>query len=176
MVEHPSGVPQRMTAGSLWQAISGRPLSADLLDWPPDLFALTSLLLERSGAFRFAMSPPPGRQWPPGSRSGWSATVEAAGRAWSGVVDAPAEPAPPLLVSMMEVMVAAAATPLEELSTGADWDLCAAPNHRRAPSTANVCPRYLGEYVCSLRWPRHHCRPISGGDSCSGPVPFPWQA
>jgi len=121
-----AGVPQRTTTGSLWQAMSGRPLSADLLDWPPDLFALTSLVLQRSGAFRFALSPPPGRQWPPGSRSGWSATVEAAGRAWSGVVDAPGEPVPPLLVSMMEVVVAAAATPLEELSTGAAWDLCAA--------------------------------------------------
>jgi hypothetical protein len=44
----------------------------------------------------------------------------------SGVVDAPGEPVPPLLVSMMEVLVAAATTPLEELSMGADWDLCAA--------------------------------------------------
>jgi hypothetical protein len=121
-----AGVPHRATLGSLWQAMSGRPLSADVLDWPPDLFALTSAVLQRSGAHRFALSPPRGRQWPPGSRSGWSATVEAAGRAWSGVVDAPAEPVPPLLVSMMEVVVAAATTPLEELSTGADWDLCAA--------------------------------------------------
>src|SRR6187200_556597 len=76
--------------GSLWHAMTGRPLSADLLDWPPDLFALTSLMLQRSGAYRFALSPPPGRQWPPGSGSGWSITVEAAGRAWSGVVDPPA--------------------------------------------------------------------------------------
>jgi len=39
MVEYQlgAGVPQRTTAGSLWQAMSGRPLSADLLDWPPDL-------------------------------------------------------------------------------------------------------------------------------------------
>jgi len=42
------------------------------VDWPPDLFALTSLVLQRSGAFRCAR------------------------------------------------------TPLEELFTGADWDLCAA--------------------------------------------------
>jgi hypothetical protein len=117
---------ERTTGGSLWHAMTGRPLSADLLDWPPDLFALTSLMLQRSGAYRFALSPPPGRQWPPGSGSGWSTTVEAAGRAWSGVVDASGEPIPPLLVSMMEVVVAAATTPLEELSTGADWDLCAA--------------------------------------------------
>ncbi len=93
MVEHQlgAGVPQPTTAGSLWQAMSGRPLSADLLDWPPDPFALTSLVLQRSGAFRFALSPPSVRQWPPGSRSAWSTTVEAAGRAWSGVVDAPRE-------------------------------------------------------------------------------------
>lgn len=121
-----AGVPQQTTAGSLWQAMSGRPLSADLLDWPPDLFALTSLVLQRSGAYRFALSPPPGRQWPPGSRSEWSTKVEAAGRAWGGVVDAPGEPLPPLFVSMMEVLVAAATTPLEELSIGADWELCAA--------------------------------------------------
>src|SRR5215468_2631179 len=128
MVEYPSGAgaPQRMTVGAFWQAISGRPLSADLLDWPPDVFALTSLVLQQSGAYRFALSPPSGRQWPPGSRSGWSATVELAGRAWSGVVDAPGEPVPPLLVSTMKVVVAAAKTPLEELSGGTDWDLCAA--------------------------------------------------
>ena len=36
---------------------------------------------------------------------------------------------------MMEVVVAAATTPLEELSTGADWDLCAAllTLHARVP-------------------------------------------
>ena len=121
-----TGPPRRTTLGSLWQAMSGRPMSADLLDWPPDVFALTSLLLQRSGAFRFAFSPPPGREWPPGSPSRWSSTVEAAGRAWSGVVDATGEPLPPQLVSVLEVVVAAAATPIEELSTGAGWDLCAA--------------------------------------------------
>src|SRR4029077_18013560 len=70
--------------------------------------------------------PPPARHRPLGSRSEWPTTVEEAGRAWSGVVDAPGEPVPPLLVTMMEVVVAAATTPLEELSTGAEWDLCAA--------------------------------------------------
>src|SRR5215470_14704455 len=119
MADYQSDVrwPQRATVGALWQALSGWPLNVDLLDWPPDLFALTSLMLQRSGAFRFALSPPPGRQWPAEPRSRWSATVEAAGRAWSGVVDAPGEALPALLVSMMEVVVAAA-TPLEELSTG----------------------------------------------------------
>jgi hypothetical protein len=100
MAEYQSGagVTRRSTVGSFWQAMSGQPLSADLLDWPPDLFALTSLMLQRSGAYRFALSLPPGRQWPPGSRSSWSTTVEAAGRAWSGVVDTPGEPLPPPLV------------------------------------------------------------------------------
>src|SRR5690242_21660428 len=103
-----TGVPQRPTVGSLWQTMSGRPLSADLLDWPPDLFALTSLLLQRSGAFRFALSPPPGRQWPPGSRREWSATVEAAGRALSGGVDAPGVSVPRLRGIMVVVGVSSA--------------------------------------------------------------------
>lgn len=121
MVEYQlgAGVPQPTTAGSLWEAMSGRPLSADLLDWPPDLFALTSLVLQRSGAFRFALSPPSGRQWPPGSRSAWSTTVEAAGRAWSGVVDAPGEPAPPLLVSVRFTASHLSAAPLVAKVCGA---------------------------------------------------------
>src|SRR5215471_21442187 len=90
------GVPQRTTVGAFWQARSGRPLSADLLDWPPDLFALTSLVLQRSGAYRFALSPPPGRQWPPRSRSEWSATVEAAVCSWIRLLPAPTHlPSPP---------------------------------------------------------------------------------
>jgi hypothetical protein len=70
-----AGVSQRTTTGLLWQAISGRLLSADLLDWPPDLFAPTSLMLQRSGASRpMTCAPTVTRtrafwlclRWPPG--------------------------------------------------------------------------------------------------------------
>jgi len=35
-------------------------------EWPPDIFALTSLILNNTGAYRHVASPPPGEQWPKG--------------------------------------------------------------------------------------------------------------
>ena len=55
MVEYQlgAGVPQPTTAGSLWEAMSGRPLSADLLDWPPDLFAFDLVGASAVGGLSF---------------------------------------------------------------------------------------------------------------------------
>ena len=50
----------RATLASAWQAVSGAGFTDDLLEWPPDLFAATNVLLGRSEAFRFALSPPAG--------------------------------------------------------------------------------------------------------------------
>jgi hypothetical protein len=50
------------TVESLWHDISGRPLGDELLEWAPDLFAFTDVLLDRSEAYRFAVSPPEGRR------------------------------------------------------------------------------------------------------------------
>ncbi|HVE88054.1 MAG TPA: hypothetical protein VND93_34590 [Myxococcales bacterium] len=52
----------------------------DLLRWPPDAFAFTSLVLAESGAYRVAVSPPAGRQWPP--VAGWEAKVKQLADAW----------------------------------------------------------------------------------------------
>ena len=41
------------TPASTWQAVVGRPIRDDLLGWPPDLFALTEVILERSETYRF---------------------------------------------------------------------------------------------------------------------------
>src|SRR5262249_26757596 len=98
----------------------------ELLDWPPDVFALTATVLDRSGAFRFAMSPPPGRQWPPRSQGDWSAAVEAAGREWIGLIDDPARSAPRLLEDAMGVMLGGVDVPLDDLLSAADWRMCEA--------------------------------------------------
>lgn len=81
MVEYQldTGVPQRTTVGSLWQAMTGRPLSADLLDWPPDLFALTSLVLQRSGPIVLRCR----RRL----RASGRPDHEAGGRSWSRTLD-----------------------------------------------------------------------------------------
>lgn len=36
-----------------------------ICDWPPDLFAVTWALLQRTGTYRFTASPPEGIDWPP---------------------------------------------------------------------------------------------------------------
>jgi len=58
---HVSPRAERVTLASAWQGVSGAGFTDELLAWPPDVFALTNVLLGRSEAFRFALSPPAGR-------------------------------------------------------------------------------------------------------------------
>ena len=44
------------TLSSAWYAASGVPITDRLLEWPPDVFALTNVLLTRAEAFRYALS------------------------------------------------------------------------------------------------------------------------
>src|SRR6478735_955869 len=78
---------ERRTLASAWQAISGSGFTDELLAWPPDVFALTNVLLDRSEAFRFALSPPEGVRWPPADAGVWSNAVVHAGREWSAWVE-----------------------------------------------------------------------------------------
>ena len=61
---------QEPTLASAWQAVAGSTISDKLLEWPPDLFTLTEMILQRSQAYRFALSPPAGATWPPAGFSG----------------------------------------------------------------------------------------------------------
>ena len=66
------------TSASTWYAVSGSPITDELLEWPPDLFALTNVVLARAEAFRFALSPV--EAWPPIRHHDWAHAVEEAGR------------------------------------------------------------------------------------------------
>jgi hypothetical protein len=68
------------TLVSTWEAIAGGPLTDELLQWPPDVFALANVVLDRSEGFRFALSPL--GAWPPARFSDWPRAVEEAGRRW----------------------------------------------------------------------------------------------
>ncbi|SRR6266481_871621 len=74
---------EESTPASIWQALAGIPITDELLEWPADLFALTNVILERSEAFRFVLSPPCGVEWPPPRFPSWSDAVEETGRQWS---------------------------------------------------------------------------------------------
>ena len=71
------------TLASTWQAVAGSPIEDELLEWPPDVFALTDVILERAEAYRFVLSPPDGALWPPGGDASWSDAVGQAARQWS---------------------------------------------------------------------------------------------
>ena len=67
---------EELTPSSTWQAVAGSPITDEFLEWPPDLFALTDVILERSEAYRFILSSPGGVEWPPTCFPSWSDAVE----------------------------------------------------------------------------------------------------
>jgi hypothetical protein len=54
---------RQRTPATTWSALAESPID-DLLDWPPVVYTLTETILERSEAYRFALSSP-GAKWPP---------------------------------------------------------------------------------------------------------------
>ena len=114
------------TPASTWQAVVGRPIMDELLEWPPDLFALTEVILERSEAYRFLLSPPGGMEWPPNRFPNWSDAVVQAGRQWSVWIEDRHGTVPDILAEEWSVFRDRAAMPLEHLAEGHDWRMCEA--------------------------------------------------
>ncbi|MFD3403113.1 hypothetical protein ACFWUU_20685 [Kribbella sp. NPDC058693] len=117
---------EELTLASAWEAISGVGCTDQLLDWPPDVFALTNVLLDRTEAFRFALSPPAGAQWPPAGADDWSDSVVTAGREWSAWVEDPRDPVPAGLAEEWAIVLKHADVPLADLAAGRDWRVCQA--------------------------------------------------
>jgi hypothetical protein len=114
------------TLTSAWRAVTGSSFGDELLDWPPDLLALTALLLERSEAYRLALSPPPGAHWPPASVPEWPDAVADAAKQWCVRAENTNQVLPPLLVQEWEELRARADAPLSDLGEALDWRLCQA--------------------------------------------------
>jgi hypothetical protein len=112
------------TPASTWQAIAGSPIGDDLLEWPPDLFALTNVILDRAEAFRFALSPP--GEWPPSRVPDWAHAVEAAGRRWSAWAQDRQGGLPDLLTGEWSAFRERVDQPLEVLAEARDWRMCEA--------------------------------------------------
>jgi hypothetical protein len=113
-----------LTIGS-YLATFGRPLDRiHLVTWPADVFAVANLLLDHSEAYRYAVSPPVGRRWPPAP--GWAARVSAAVRDWLDALSRGAESLPPDLREPWDVVVQHARLPLAGLRRGAQPKLCEA--------------------------------------------------
>ena len=114
------------TPASTWGAVAARPITDELLEWPPDLFALTDVILERSEAYRFLLSPPAGVNWPPGRLPRWSDAVEDTARQWSVWIEDQRGALPELLAEEWSIFLERAGVPLEHLAEGRDWRMCEA--------------------------------------------------
>jgi len=118
--------PKGPTLASAWQAMAGTTIGDELLEWPPDVFALTEVILQRSDAYRFALSPPAGLTWPPASFPDWPDAVAAAARRWSSWAEDRNQAIPGLLAQEWAVLRERAESPLDDLTQARDWRLCRA--------------------------------------------------
>jgi hypothetical protein len=114
------------TLVSVWEGVAGAALSDELLEWPADVFALTEVILERSQAYRFALSPPGGADWPPRGVPSWHEAVLETGRRWSAWAEDRTGPVPSLVAQEWAVLQEGAGTAVTELRDGNDWRLCQA--------------------------------------------------
>jgi hypothetical protein len=117
---------QQPTPASVWQALSGTAIGREVLDWPPDLLAMTEVILQRSEAYRFALSPPGGSTWPPADAPDWPEAVTDAGRRWSAWAEDRTGTIPPLLAQEWEILCQDAGIPLSDLTEARNWRLCQA--------------------------------------------------
>ena len=112
------------TLASTWCAASGGSITDELLDWPPDVFALANVILARSEAFRFALSPI--EEWPPEGYPDWARMVGEAGLGWGAWVEHRRGPPPELVGREWGALKDRADVPLEDLAQGLDWRACVA--------------------------------------------------
>lgn len=118
-----------LTVATLFGWLTGGRVSDDLLDWAPDVAALTTVLLERSQAFRFVVSPPEGERWPPEPPEGglsFADEVTDAASEWCERMDARRGGAPEAVARRWATVVEHLDTPIEEMAAGRPWALCEA--------------------------------------------------
>ncbi|HET7338625.1 MAG TPA: hypothetical protein VFK22_03690, partial [Candidatus Dormibacteraeota bacterium] len=112
------------TVGSFIHAFSPAPRWDQIPSWPPDVFAVSNLVLDHTQAYRFVVAPPSGKRWPP--NLDWNQRVTAAARAWrASALDTHA--ALPTLVSRCwKTLSDARNLPLAKIESGEAWDVCVA--------------------------------------------------
>jgi hypothetical protein len=104
--------------------LSGGAITDELLEWPPDVLALSNVILGGTEAFRFSLAPT--NRWPPARHPDWARAVEDAGHGWGAWLENRRREIPRLLTEEWRVFRERADVPLEQLAAGSDWRLCEA--------------------------------------------------
>jgi hypothetical protein len=115
--------PGELTPASVWHAAAGSEVTDAVLEWPPDLFALTNVILARAEVFRYALSV---TDWPPSRYADWARGVDEAGRRWSAWAEDRSGAMPDLVAAEWSVFRERADVPLERLADRREWRVCEA--------------------------------------------------
>jgi hypothetical protein len=113
-----------VTIASYLQSFSASPDWTAAVAWPPDAYALASLVLDHTEAYRFAVAPPVPSRWPPAPE--WNECVVAAGRAWRESASCDGASPPPVVREQVDVVSRRRDTPLAAMRGGADAELSTA--------------------------------------------------
>jgi hypothetical protein len=114
-----------LTVEQLWEWLIEGPVSDAVLAWAPDVAALTSVLLQRSQAFRFVVSPPQPGAWPPPGEQPFAERVQEAAAAWRRAMDAGTGQAPDAVHRSWGSLTEHLHTPVADVVEGRPWELCA---------------------------------------------------
>lgn len=97
---------------------------ADTCEWPPDVFALTNLVMDHTEAYRFAVSPRPGSTWPPSP--GWEEDVARGAREWRDAAGRSRRTVPEMVARSWDVVLARRGASLSAVRRGDERELCEA--------------------------------------------------
>ncbi|MBI2605144.1 MAG: hypothetical protein HYW49_03580 [Deltaproteobacteria bacterium] len=97
--------------------------------WPPDAFALTSILLSDSGAYRNVVDPPERHRWPPNGRllkksQKWSETIDAGGERWRLWAEGGLKRAPVRILELINIVDSHRKVCVRDISKKEYWRLC----------------------------------------------------
>ncbi|HEX6301750.1 MAG TPA: hypothetical protein VF148_14915 [Acidimicrobiia bacterium] len=113
------------TVDSYFRAFSPAPAWDELPAWPPDVFAISNLVLDHTEAYRFAVSPHGRRTWPP--TTDWNQSVQTAAEKWRLVAQpGRSDLIPHQVREHWEILARHRETSLSDLRYGRAEELCSA--------------------------------------------------
>jgi hypothetical protein len=115
-----------ITLGDMIREAAGELSAPDLLAWPPDVFAVTSWVLEHSEAYRLVVSPPVGESWPPDCGENWSEEVADVATQWSAHASDIGQELPARVARLWEILVEHSTLALDDVVRGRPWSVSVA--------------------------------------------------
>lgn len=120
------GTPGGLTVADHLRWLADGDITEGVLDWAPDVAALSGALLQRSHAFRFVVSPPAGAAWPPHTEPPYRQVVDDAAAAWRSMMDRGVAGAPEVVRRLLATVQEHSDATISDVAEGRPWELCEA--------------------------------------------------